>query len=399
MFRLWQRLKFFAGFIILGALFAALWYGMLLYAERYVKTAPEVYQEKETVVVPPELRPGYRNGEGGLGEGVGEASGTGNPLEKPAENPAEEKPDMTLIGEDIPIDEAPMDEKTEEGIPATDDKESESASGGRGEGAVIFGKRISEEDEKEAKKPVNEEKPDAEPAPKPVPETGNLAAMMEWLKVEKGDPVFLRIIKANRLMELWMKPRERDSYVVVKKYPIQAMSGKLGPKKKKGDMQAPEGFYRTFASALNPNSHYHLSFNVGYPNAWDRMNKRTGSLIMVHGDKVSAGCFAMGDESVEEIYGLVEAFVKSKPGAEGVPIQIYPFVPTSRRLVAMQKSENYPFWRFLKDAWDWTERHKAPAPVRIGTNSMILEGNILSLEGVTERQVYRQAKLPERWGP
>lgn len=394
MFRLWQRLKFFAGFIILGTLFVVLWYGMLLYSERYVKAAPETYREEETVTVPPELEPGYREREESR-----EALDTGKASEKPTEKSGNEKPDMPRTGEVLPVDEISVDEETVEVLPVPNDKEVDAGSGGRGEGAVIFGKSASGDGEKKAQKAADDKAPDMEPAAEPAPEPGNLAAMMQWLKVEKGDPVFLRIVKADRLMELWMKPRERDSYVVVKKYPIQAMSGKLGPKKKKGDMQAPEGFYRTFASALNPNSNYHLSFNVGYPNAWDRMNKRTGSLIMVHGNNVSAGCFAMGDENVEEIYGLVEAFVKSKSGAEGVPIQIYPFVPTSRRIVAMQKSENYPFWRFLKDAWDWTELHKAPAPVRIGTNSMILEGNMLSLEGVTERQVYRQAKLPGRWGP
>ncbi len=83
-----------------------------------------------------------------------------------------------------------------------------------------------------------------------------------------------------------------------------ARSGGLGPKLREGDHQAPEGFYRVAGGQINPSSRFHLAFNLGYPNAFDRVLGRTGSAIMVHGSRVSDGCFAMGDGAIEEIYAL-----------------------------------------------------------------------------------------------
>ncbi|MCF6245665.1 MAG: hypothetical protein L3J43_11605, partial [Sulfurovum sp.] len=83
-----------------------------------------------------------------------------------------------------------------------------------------------------------------------------------------GDKVFIRIFKKESLLEVWMKVK--DDYVLFKHYPICKYSGYLGPKLKQGDKQSPEGFYKVTRRLLNPNSKYHLAFNLGYPNKYDR---------------------------------------------------------------------------------------------------------------------------------
>ena len=176
-----------------------------------------------------------------------------------------------------------------------------------------------------------------------------------------GDPVFLRAVKEDSVLELWVKPDKAERYVLAKRYPIAAWSGKLGPKEKEGDKQTPEGFYEVEPSGLNPRSNYHLAFNIGYPNAYDRSLNRTGSFIMVHGRDVSIGCLAMTDPGIEEIYTMVEQALIH--GQQRVPVQIYPFVPTPARLLKEMNSPPAAFWADMARAWDWTERTHTPARV------------------------------------
>lgn len=186
-----------------------------------------------------------------------------------------------------------------------------------------------------------------------------------------GSPVFIRIIKEDRILELWGKPDNRQTYLLIKKYPIAGMSGGLGPKQKQGDKQAPEGFYEVTRQALNPYSNYHLSFNIGYPNAYDRALGRTGSLIMVHGSVVSIGCFAITDEGIEEVYTMVAEALKN--GQSKVHVQIYPFVPTIDRISREKESPFYDFWKVMEKAWNWTEKNRAPAKYAIKSNSLIVK--------------------------
>lgn len=174
-----------------------------------------------------------------------------------------------------------------------------------------------------------------------------------------GKPVFIRIIKEDYEFELWVQEADKNWHRI-KTYEIAAMSGDLGPKTKEGDEQAPEGFYRVVPSAMNPRSSYHLSFNIGYPNSYDRSLGRTGSYIMVHGSDVSIGCFAMTDPIIEEIYTLVnEAF---KAGVANVPVQVYPFRMTDERMAAEAQNKHYEFWQHLLPGWQYTEQHAAPYP-------------------------------------
>lgn len=106
-------------------------------------------------------------------------------------------------------------------------------------------------------------------------------------------------------------------------YPIVTASGGLGPKLREGDRQVPEGLYEI--ESLNPNSRFHLSLRVSYPNEFDRKKAaedgrpNLGGDIMIHGDQVSIGCLAMGDPVSEELFVLA-----ADAGWTGVPVVISP---------------------------------------------------------------------------
>ncbi|MEI8706832.1 L,D-transpeptidase family protein [Pseudoalteromonas sp. B62] len=128
--------------------------------------------------------------------------------------------------------------------------------------------------------------------------------------LEYGAPIFIRIFKDPGILEVWLESDD-GTFIHFKNYEICTFSGDLGPKLKEGDNQSPEGFYYVDASGLNPWSNYHLSFNLGFPNKYDRTHNRTGSALMVHGNCVSIGCYAMTDEYINEIYALGAAALKS----------------------------------------------------------------------------------------
>lgn len=187
--------------------------------------------------------------------------------------------------------------------------------------------------------------------------------------LELGDPVYLRVFKQERELELWMKPRAGKSYKLVKTYPIAGMSGVLGPKEKEGDHQAPEGFYEIVKKNLNPKSSYHLSFNIGYPNAYDRAHKRTGSFIMVHGSNVSVGCYAMTDPVIEVIYVAVEAALNK--GHSSVPFHSYPFRYTNDWEKKV-KSPWIPFWKNLESGYHIFQKEKRVPIVKTAGKSYLV---------------------------
>ncbi|MCF6244854.1 MAG: murein L,D-transpeptidase [Sulfurovum sp.] len=176
-----------------------------------------------------------------------------------------------------------------------------------------------------------------------------------------GDKVFIRIFKKESLLEAWMKVKGK--YVLFKHYPICKYSGYLGPKLKQGDKQSPEGFYKVTRRLLNPNSKYHLAFNLGYPNKYDRAHKRTGSFLMVHGECVSIGCYAMTNSKIEEIYTLVDKALRK--GQKYVQVHAYPFFMTEENMVDYQDSKWYDFWTELKKGYDYFEAEKVPPNIKV----------------------------------
>ncbi len=155
-------------------------------------------------------------------------------------------------------------------------------------------------------------------APLPEETRAELAAM----GVSLGSPLYIRIFKLEADMEVWMQ-NPSGAYQLVRTYPICNWSGDVGPKLKEGDRQAPEGFYVVSARQMNPNSKYYLSFNIGYPNAYDRAHGYTGSYLMVHGGCRSQGCYAITDDAIQELYILArDAFAR---GQREFPVHAFPF--------------------------------------------------------------------------
>ena len=192
----------------------------------------------------------------------------------------------------------------------------------------------------------------------PIPE--KTIALMDQLGTTASASIIFRAYKKEAEFEIW-KQKTDGQYALLKTYPMCRWSGQLGPKKREGDRQVPEGFYTITPGQMNPNSHYYLSFNVGYPNAYDRAFDRTGADIMVHGICSSAGCFSMTDAEIEEIYAIArEAFAG---GQRAIQFQSYPFRMTSENLAKFRYDPNIAFWRQLKNGADHFEVTKAEVPV------------------------------------
>ena len=176
-----------------------------------------------------------------------------------------------------------------------------------------------------------------------------LVALMEKSGVAQSSPVLIRTYKKEAEFEIW-KMRPDGRYVHLKTFPMCRWSGQLGPKMREGDRQVPEGFYRITPGQMNPASQYYLSFNVGYPNAYDRSHGATGGSIFVHGACSSAGCFSMTDLQIDQIYAVArEAF---SGGQQAIQMQSYPFHMTPENLTKYRNDPNIAFWRQLKEGAD-----------------------------------------------
>jgi len=153
---------------------------------------------------------------------------------------------------------------------------------------------------------------------------------------------------------------EKDSrFHLFRTYPICTFSGELGPKIQEGDDQSPEGFYFVTPIQLNPLSQFHLSFNLGFPNRYDRAHGRTGSFLMVHGNCVSIGCYAMTDPAIEEIYSLADAAFRN--GQAFFRVHIFPFRMSEEKMAFYGTSQWLDYWENLKEGYDFFERtHKVP---------------------------------------
>lgn len=198
----------------------------------------------------------------------------------------------------------------------------------------------------------------------PLPGTPDLAKFDARLKAQGlslGAPVFIRIFKLESELEIWMEKDGR--YQKFAAYPICLWSGRLGPKLREGDRQAPEGFYAVTKEELNPNSRWHRSFSLGFPNAFDRAQGRTGSFIMVHGGCQSVGCFAMTNNVVDEIWRLVTAALDQ--GQPAFSVQVFPFRMTEKNLAARKGDKWSPFWADLKKGYDAFERTHLPPMVSV----------------------------------
>nr|WP_262298354.1 murein L,D-transpeptidase family protein [Microvirga sp. HBU67692] len=200
--------------------------------------------------------------------------------------------------------------------------------------------------------------------------------LMKGSNTTPAEPMLIRIYKKEAELEVW-KRSTSGLYVRLKIFPICRWSGQLGPKQKEGDRQTPEGFYAVTAAQMNPKSKHYLSFDTGFPNAYDRAHGATGSALMVHGTCSSAGCYAMTDVGMAEIYALMrEAF---RGGQKAVQLQAYPFRMTAENLVQHRLDPNIAFWRQLKEGSDRFEATREELEVSVSAG----------------RYTFRPAKSPE----
>jgi murein L,D-transpeptidase YafK len=187
-------------------------------------------------------------------------------------------------------------------------------------------------------------------ANQPVP--AKLVADMTAKDMDLQSPILVRLFKQEAELEVWKQDRS-GRFALLKTYPICRWSGDLGPKIREGDRQAPEGFYAITPAQMNPKSAYYLSFNTGFPNAFDKALGRSGSELMVHGDCSSRGCYAMTDEQIAEIYSLGrESFFG---GQRAFQFQAYPFRMTPLNMARHRNNPNMPFWKMIKEGYDHFE--------------------------------------------
>ncbi len=205
-----------------------------------------------------------------------------------------------------------------------------------------------------------------------------LSSQTRALLADKGmteeQPVLIRIFKAESELEVW-KQKDDGHYYHFKTYPICAYSGGLGPKLKQGDRQAPEGFYLISRDQMNPRSKYYLAFDMGFPNAYDRANGRTGAHLMVHGDCTSSGCYAMTDAVIEEIYILAREALAA--GQASFQVQAYPFRMTAANMAAHKSDDYYDFWVSLKEGYDYFETTRLPPSVAVCERRYLVNVNFV----------------------
>ena len=187
--------------------------------------------------------------------------------------------------------------------------------------------------------------------------------LVERKGMEQRSPILIRIFKEEAALEVWKLQKGSGRYALLKEYEVCAWSGVLGPKKKEGDRQAPEGFYTIRPAQMNPDSNYYLAFNMGYPNEFDRSLGRTGSELMVHGACSSRGCYSMTDENIQEIYTLGRLAFQG--GQREFQVHAFPFRMTPQNLARHRNDPNMPFWLMLKEGYDHFETIGQPPKVDV----------------------------------
>jgi murein L,D-transpeptidase YafK len=192
--------------------------------------------------------------------------------------------------------------------------------------------------------------------------------------------MYLRSFKYERELELWVKDKQGQPFKLFKSYKVCQQSGTMGPKRMEGDFQVPEGFY--YINEFNPNSNYHLSLGLNYPNASDKIlsdSTRPGSAIYIHGSCVSVGCIPIDNMPIEEVY-LLANYTKSA-GQEFIPVHIYPVKFNNKKSVeylnktlAVKPTLKY-FSESLKAAYTYFEANKELPVVLVNKNGDYVVAN------------------------
>ncbi|RSK51477.1 L,D-transpeptidase family protein [Hymenobacter rigui] len=173
--------------------------------------------------------------------------------------------------------------------------------------------------------------------------------------------LFLRAFKVGRRVEAWGRNAGEGQFVLLRTFRLAGTSGTLGPKRQAGDGQIPEGFYTI--NRFNPDSKYHLSLGLDYPNAADQFRagfRDPGNDIFIHGSNETIGCLPITDEGIRELYVLaVEA---RSAGQASIPVHIFPFELTADNLARRMASPHLGFWQQLAVGYEAFEAtHELPS--------------------------------------
>jgi len=203
-----------------------------------------------------------------------------------------------------------------------------------------------------------------------APQSPTLISDTQSAGADVNSPVLIRIFKESKELELWRKAKD-GRYALVHIFPICAYSGNLGPKIKQGDRQAPEGFYSITPGQMNYNSIRYLSANTGYPNQFDRMHSRNGSSVMIHGGCDSAGCYAIQDAPIQNLFAAMrDAF---KAGQRSIQLQIYPYRMSSINMMMHRDPKHIDFWQQLKVGYDKFEITHKELSVKVENKRYVLD--------------------------
>ena len=175
--------------------------------------------------------------------------------------------------------------------------------------------------------------------------------------------LYIRSFKQDGQLEIWVRNAMTEPFVLFKTYHVCALSGKLGPKRREGDLQVPEGFY--YINEFNPNSDYHFSLGINYPNQSDLYftdSKAPGGDIYIHGKCATVGCIPILNNPIEELYVL--ANIVRKQGQDFIPVHIFPVRFTnenSYKVLQAHTAQNNIYQDFtnqLKEVFDYFEQYK-----------------------------------------
>jgi murein L,D-transpeptidase YafK len=225
-----------------------------------------------------------------------------------------------------------------------------------------------------------------------VPIPAATMALMSTKGMSKDDPILIRAYKKESELEVW-KRGSNGKYALLKTYPVCRWSGQLGPKTREGDRQVPEGFYTVTPAQMNPNSNFYLSFDTGYPNAYDRSLGRNGGDIMVHGACSSRGCFAMTDQNVAEIYSIARDALAA--GQRGFQFQSYPFRMTAQNLAKHRLDSNIAFWKNLKEGSDTFDVTKDELRVAFSGKRYMFNSDETVVAAVAQKHVQDEQEVAE----
>lgn len=199
----------------------------------------------------------------------------------------------------------------------------------------------------------------------------NQSSWIEGIFEEAGVPyppagLYLRAYKALDVVELHAAREAEGEYILIHRFPVLGRSGVLGPKRREGDRQVPEGLY--FIDRFNPRSRYHLSLGINYPNQSDRIlghQEHPGSDIFIHGGSATIGCLPLGDPGIEKLYLICLDYHRSSK--HPIPVHIFPAPMDSAHWQDLLQpharnhptsSELIPFWRSLTPLWKFFETNR-----------------------------------------